>query len=389
MTEQPTYFDIMAKSDVMSLRPRKVLPPETFTDREPFKHEMRTIFHKNWLLAGLLHDLQEPGTLKPTVVAGQPIVLLRDYDHNLRCFHNVCSHRGMELVCETQKKRRRIVCPYHAWTYGLDGKLEKTPMFGNQAGDDRAVLAERLGLKEVRTATWLDFVFVNFDDEAGPFEDFAGPIQKRWENFDLSTLTYADTWTFEYDVNWKLVIENFLECYHVPYVHHQLDAGTDFEPRYPFQEGVAGRTSHIYGMGAPAFVSDGSEDDAFPTWGHSSGETPPIAEYFLGFPVFMMGLMPDFMFAWTLEPVGPEKTRHYLHYYFAGESAMDDRCAKKRQEVLDRWRRVNEEDWELVQRSGKGQHSMAWRGPVLAPGLEDNIRDFHQHVASHYGPDAE
>lgn len=371
--------DIVA-NQIDSVQPRKTLPSYTYSDRGTFEHEMRTLFRQNWLLAGRLSELAEPGTAKPVRVAGNPIILTRGSDGEVRAFHNVCSHRGMELLCQKQQGRKNLVCPYHAWTYNLEGKVVKAPHF--TGGKQRTLpesKARGLGLRPVRLETWLDFIFVNFDDNAGSLHDYLSPLKERWANYDLSVLRHGASMTYEFDTNWKLIVENFLECYHVPFVHPALNTYSSFDDRYPLKI-----NDHIMGLGSATYAPD-DDPDALPSWPMSDNDMPQKAEYFAVFPIFLIGLMPDHLFAWTLEPVGPDKTIEHLNFYFVGEEGMSEQRAEKREATLARWKQVNDEDWSVIQRIQKGHESIGFRGPLFSPSLEKNIRDF-QLVVSTYLP---
>lgn len=215
---------------------KHALPPQAYSDEGIFRRELNSLFAQSWLLAGRLSELQDAGSVLPVSVAGQPIVLVRDHNQRVRAFHNVCSHRGMQLVCQRQERRKTLVCPYHAWTYDLGGQLLKTPHFTEFSGKTLTdEFKERLSLKEIRTEVWLDFIMINFDASARPFADYIQPLSDRWRSYDLSTLRHAATMEYEFATNWKLIVENFLECYHVPFVHPSLNTLDRLDARPPLR----------------------------------------------------------------------------------------------------------------------------------------------------------
>ena len=188
------------------------LPNWFYTSEDALVLEREKLFAPTWACIGFGKDVPEPGDLRPVDFLGLPLILLRDHDGGIRVFHNVCSHRGLTLVTEPCRVRHHLRCPYHSWTYGLDGTLQKTPMIGGPgrndcAGFDRA----RHGLKAVRSAVWFDTVFVNLSGEAPPFEDFIAPLAVRWAAFDGDLIRHggADSSIFfDLQCNWKLAVEN-------------------------------------------------------------------------------------------------------------------------------------------------------------------------------------
>ena len=157
------------------------LPAAAYTSEAVFQLENERIFADSWVFAGLAHELARPGDVVPVTVAGRPVLLVRDADLEVRAFHNVCRHRCLKLVDEPCNVGPAIQCPYHSWTYRLDGALHLAPYFGGRdpravpAGFDRA----EHGLVPVRVATWHDWVFVNLNGTAPPIEDFVAPLQRH------------------------------------------------------------------------------------------------------------------------------------------------------------------------------------------------------------------
>ena len=198
------------------------LPAAAYTSEAVFQLENERIFADSWVFAGLAHELARPGDVVPVTVAGRPVLLVRDADLEVRAFHNVCRHRCLKLVDEPCNVGPAIQCPYHSWTYRLDGALHIAPYFGGRdpravpAGFDRA----QHGLVPVRVATWHDWVFVNLNGEAPPIEDFVAPLQRHLGGLDLTRMKHVVTIDLgEIAANWKLLMENFIEPYHVPFVH--------------------------------------------------------------------------------------------------------------------------------------------------------------------------
>ena len=198
------------------------LPAAAYTSEAVFALENERIFAEGWVFAGLAHELARPGDAVPVTVAGRPVLLVRDAEHEVRAFHNVCRHRCLKLVDAPCNVGPAIQCPYHSWTYRLDGALHRAPYFGGRdaraepEGFDRAAH----GLVPVRVGVWHDWVFVNLSGAAPALEDFVAPLQGHLGGFDLSRMRHVVTVDLgEIAANWKLLMENFIEPYHVPFVH--------------------------------------------------------------------------------------------------------------------------------------------------------------------------
>lgn len=193
-----------------------------------FESEVDSIFRRSWACVGRAEHVAEAGAYHATEVAGQNIIVLRDHDGVVRAFHNVCRHRGA-LLCDagTGTLKRAIKCPYHAWAYGLDGKLIGTPNVRPDEIDRSAY-----GLHGMPVAEWQGTLFVDLGGQAGPFEDYIASHDDEplaLERFNLDGLRIAHTTTREVMANWKIVVENYRECLHCPTVHPEL---VDMVPAY-------------------------------------------------------------------------------------------------------------------------------------------------------------
>lgn len=363
------------------LAERAVLPASAYTDESYLRRERKTVFQRSWLFAGFLRELFEPGTVVPVEVAGEPVIVLRDNAGELRAFHNVCSHRGSKLICERMEGRKSIVCPYHAWVYDLRGTLFRSPHF---AGTDRSELPdlprEELGLKPLRIASWLDFVFVNFDVSAEPFDQYLQPLTARWAGYDLSNLRHGASMRYDFRANWKLVVENFLESYHVPFIHRTLNTYSPFTERYQIRI-----TDHLMGIGSGRYSPAEHDGERLPSWSTSSAEDNVKAEYFSVFPTFLIGVMPDHLFAWSLDPLSADETTEHLHFYFAGDDALSPRYEPQRQTTLESWKQVNDEDWSIIERMHAGSRSSGFSRALLSRRMEKNINGFQALVVDHAG----
>ena len=197
-------------------RATETLPYSWYADPAVAAAERERIFRRSWQYAGHTGELNGPGSMFPTQVGGLPVVVVLDSGGELRAFLNVCRHRGTVLVNEPQT-RGTIQCPYHAWTYGLDGTLRGAPRSKEEPDFDAACL----GLVPVQAGTWGPFVFVNPDMEAPPLDAALGNLPEvvAENGLDVDSLRFHHRVGYEIQANWKIAIENYLECYHCQLNH--------------------------------------------------------------------------------------------------------------------------------------------------------------------------
>ena len=162
------------------------LPAKSYTDHEFWKKECNTVLSDDWLFVGFVHELKNPGDVIPLSIAGKPIFLVKNVNNEITAFHNVCSHRCLKLIDETKNVGKIIRCPYHAWSYGLNGKLKAAPHVGgaNQHNPEGFNFLDH-GLKPIRIHIWFDWIFINFNGKAKKFEEYAKPLVKRFNDIDL------------------------------------------------------------------------------------------------------------------------------------------------------------------------------------------------------------
>ncbi len=341
------------------------LPAAAYTSEAFFALENERIFADTWVFAGLAHELGRPGDVAPVTVAGRPVLLVRDAARKVRAFYNVCRHRCLKLVEEPGNVGPSICCPYHSWTYKLDGALHLAPYFGGREpraapdGFDRG----RHGLVPVKVATWHDWIFVNPSGAAPPFEDFIAPLQGRLQGVDLSRLRHVATIDLgEIAANWKLLIENFIEPYHVQFVH-STTTEQPLTDHYTVNDPGC--------LGCAVDVSGGAK------------RTDTLAQdsrYLTLFPNFMFGLyLPDQIGVHLDVPLAPDRTHQRRAIY----SLLPEPVSAERAEQLATlWRNVHVEDQVICERLQQGRVSDVAAGcGVLSPVWEDSVRSFQELVA--------
>jgi phenylpropionate dioxygenase-like ring-hydroxylating dioxygenase large terminal subunit len=210
------------------------VPAGRYTSAKYYALEQEHVFRKSWLFAAHLDEVPEPGSYMRWHNAGDPIIIVHGTDGVVRAFYNTCRHRGAPVVTQDSGCARRLVCPYHAWTYKTDGTLIGVPERQDFADLD---LATR-GLIPVRCEMFGRLIFVNFDEDAVSLADWLGPVAREWEEFGFDKLRLAARHSFDLQCNWKVAMEANMEVYHVPFIHPEtvaplVDARRNVNHFYP------------------------------------------------------------------------------------------------------------------------------------------------------------
>ena len=346
----------------MSVAGTSTLPWSWYTDPAVLRLEQERIFRRFWQYVGHAGDIAEPGSFAATRVGDVPVVLVRDEKGTLRALVNICRHRG-SIVCEGSGKRATLQCPYHAWTYGLDGRLIAAPRSEREGGIER----EELRLVPLRLETWGPLVFVNPDDEAPPLAEILEDVPERIAaaGIDVNALRFLSRAESEIDANWKICAENFLECYHCPTAHPGFSAVMDVSPdSYLLETGAWRMTQH----GPPRREPQGSYDP--------SGEVER-GQFHLFFPGTVLNVMPgrpNFSIG-PIVPLAPERTYRFLDYFVA-----PDADGAWVEEALAFDAQVSAEDRILVERVQQGVRSGLIEGGRLLPESEQLVAHFQSLV---------
>jgi choline monooxygenase len=350
---------------------RRGLPSAAFVDERWFAAEVESLVVPHWMCVALADDVAEPGDLHPFTLAGMPLLAARGRDHEVRVFHNVCSHRGSMLVDAPQCGVSRITCPYHQWMFGLDGALEHTP----HAGGFRVHTAPEIdkdvhGLRQVRSAVWNGFVFVDLSGTAVPFDEHIRPTADRLSPVDFSLLRHDRALDRDYVLqsNWKTIVENFVESYHVPQVHPDLQK---FNPMSAHFQIVGG--PHYTGQGGTAY---GASDNPEPMPGEDLPKMQGLVEQtwsyesLYSFPNFVIAPVENMLFVILAFPQSAGVTTERLLFFFYGDESMAKEHTAGRAHVADAIVQVNAEDIRIVEACQRGRRSPAFVGGVFLPRQE-------------------
>jgi len=353
------------------------LPGRYFTDETIFQLERQRIFEDSWMCVGLSADAPLKGDLAPVYAFGHPLLMAHD-GTTLRVFHNVCSHRGSILVEAPVHGRARIVCPYHSWTYKLGGELVSTPHVGGPDLHTCArVATERLGLTAVPSAQWAGHIFVNLSGKAPAFADWIRPVAERFGNIQWADLRRDAALARDLTAaaNWKIIVENFVESYHLPWVHKTLNAVNPMQRHYQ----ILGGHSYL-GQGGTGYEAERIVGSALP---RITGISDPSRyEALAVFPNLILGPLADMTFSIVILPESAERTRERIEFFFVGEESLDERFAAARHTSAEFIANVNTEDLGIIEAVQRGRHSRAFTGGQFSQAQEATSLQFQKIVAA-------
>ena len=340
------------------------LPAKSYTDENFWKKECNTVLSDGWLFVGFLHELKKPGDVIPLFIADKPILLVKNNNNEVTAFHNVCSHRCLKLVDEKKNVGKIIRCPYHSWSYDLDGKLKSAPHVGgtNQHKPKGFNFLDH-GLKSIRIHIWHDWIFINFNGKAKKFEEYAKPLIKRFNDIDLTKLKYVATLDFgKINTNWKFLIENFIEPYHVQFVH-KTTTNQPLKDHYTVVDGIC------YGSGVDVKKEDAKNNAALSV----------TSRYLSLFPNFIIGTyFPNQVGVYLNIPISPGVTSQKRIIYTTDGKKMGKEEADM---IKNIWWSVHKEDHEMCERLQEGRSSPASdEGGLLSPVWERGVQAFQKLI---------
>lgn len=334
----------------------RTLAGRYYTAPAVFAEEAERIFRRSWLCAGREEELAAAGEYFLVSPAGESVIVVRDQAGTPHAFYNVCRHRGTRLREEERGRlANSIQCPYHAWTYGLDGRLIGAPDMDEVEGFDKADYP----LHPVALESWGGFLFVNLADDPEPLVEAFAPLSDRFARFGLADLR---GWRrIEYDVraNWKLVFQNYSECLHCPVIHPRLSKLTPYRTGQndlvegPFLGGFMvlaekGGSMTMSGRSCALPVGELSDDDLERVY------------YYSSFPNLLLSLHPDYVMAHRLWPLAPDRTRIVCEWLFHPDAFRGPGFDPE--DAVEFWDVTNREDWHICELAQAGISSRKY-GP--------------------------
>ena len=381
-------LDFLSEAEIATLyRPTAEatgLPGRAY-DREFYELEQRKLFPRTWCAVAFASDIPDPGDAVPVELAGWPLIILRGKAGEISAFHNICRHRAMRVLPEPCKGRTTLSCPWHGWTYDLDGQLVATPRIGGERKNkDPAFETGGIGLKPVAVGQYLDLIFVNIAGNAPPFLEHIAPLVELVAAFDLTDLRPAERFSLVYPGNWKVSVEGTLDEYHIPFGHPQTVHGV-----YDDKPGVAHAGCTYMATSNTRQYRDAEEasagvglNDAIPP---IPRRRPSYEErtYFINiFPTGVMDVRGNRAVQGLFLPDGPERTDIVFGLYYRGADATDPAVAAVRSRTTEEFRRVFEQDIDFVRgvHENAKQRDAARLDTRFVPYWEGSVQRFQQAV---------
>jgi Rieske 2Fe-2S family protein len=333
----------------------ETLPARYYTDPAVFADELERFFCQTWICAGRADQIPNPGDFCLREIGDESIILNRDQSSAVRGFYNVCRHRGTR-ICTVDEGNfsGRIQCPYHGWTYGLDGKLIGAPHMENLPREDYP-------LNPVHCDAWDGHIFITLNPQPSPLSGQLEDLPQKFANWHMQELRFYQRRSYDVNANWKLIIQNYNECLHCPVLHPALSQLTD----YLSGDNCAPHRGYIGGsMGFKPGVETMSRDgklrrDYLPCLTEPQRQE---VQYFAVFPNLFLSLHPDYMMTHTLWPRAVDRTEILCEWHFhPREMAKPDFQAE---DAVEFWDSTNKEDWRISELSQAGIKSRAYKpGP--------------------------
>ena len=353
----------------------RTLPQRYFVSPEVLAEEQERIFSTHWMLVGHQSQIAKAGDYFVQEVAGESLIIARDQTSKVRAFYNVCRHRGTRLCEDSAGHSSTIQCPYHAWTYALDGRLVGAPHMTGETvpGFNKADYS----LHAVRVALWEGFIFVNLGDASVSIEEWFAPLAGKFSPWNMPRLRSAKRIEYDVRANWKLIFENYSECYHCPGVHPMLSKVSPYDSAEndltagPFLGGFMkvnqGKSLTMSGNTCALSVGDGNDlQQVF---------------YYSIFPNMLLSMHPEYVMVHQLWPQAPDRTLIHCDLLFHSEAF--DRSDFHPDDAIDFWDITNKGDWHVCELSQQGIASRAYQpGPYSSreslPAAWD--REYLRHV---------
>ena len=336
------------------------IPAPWYFDPRIAALERASVFSSTWQVVGRADEVRDPGQFFTAELAGEPLVVVRGDDGQLRAFYNVCRHHAAAVVAEPKGYAKQFRCPYHGWTYGIDGALKGMVEFDGVCNFDRA----RNGLVPVRVDTWENFVFVNLDGRAAPLRDFLGVVPELVAPLELSKkLHFFDRRVYTLNCNWKVYVDNYLDGgYHVPHAHKGLSSVIEYT-KYTIEN-----FDRACLQSSPLSSDSSSEAGVAAT---RQGR----AFYLWLYPNFMINAYEGVMDTNLVLPLAVDRCAVIFDYYFADVSAAAEARHKESIAVSEK---VQDEDMAICDSVQRGLGSRAYLAGRLSVRREAGEHLFHR-----------
>lgn len=336
------------------------IPSAWYTDERVFRLEQETVFSRSWQVAARTDQFRKRGDYVTSEIASEPIVMVRGRDDEVRGFFNVCRHHAAAVMTDAEGHANQMRCPYHGWTYSLEGELKGTPDFNDVCGFDRS----ENGLLPVEIAWWEKWIFARLaDDSKQSLEDFLGSdLIDQIQGINLSGLHWFERRRYTLNCNWKVFVDNYLDGgYHVPHLHKGLDSVLDYS-EYTIENGER------YCLQSSPMVSAG--DDEF-----DAVRGGARALYYWLYPNFMMNYYEGVLDTNLVLPITIDRTEVIFDFYFADVSAA---ARERNLKSVNIGELIQQEDVDICESVQRGLRSRAYQAGRLSARREAGEHLFHR-----------
>ena len=337
------------------------IPGSWYVDKNLYELELKTVFSNTWQLAGRVDQVSQPGQYVTNDIGGEPIVVVRGNDGVLRGFFNVCRHHAAAVMTEAEGKAAQLRCPYHGWTYSLEGELKGTPDFSGVCNFDRA----SNGLAPVEVAEWENWIFVKISSGNPSLHDFlTTDLVEEIKPLELTDLHWFERRHYQFDCNWKVFVDNYLDGgYHVPYLHKGLDSVLDYS-NYMIENGER------HCLQWSPLVSEGAEAQ---TGAVRKGDR---ALYYWIYPNFMINWYDGVMDTNLVIPRGVDQTEVIFDFYFP--DVVTPEARERNAASVAVGQRIQDEDVAICKSVQRGLNSRAYTAGRLSVRREAGEHLFHR-----------
>ena len=374
--QQPS--DVVVKPrDVMPVGAR-TLPAEYYVSPEYFKREMERLFASMWICAGRTEQVARAGAFFIREVLGESIVITSNPDGRVNAFYNVCRHRGTKLCTEQQGTfAGSIQCPYHAWTYDLDGRLIGAPHMDEVPHFNK----DDYPLHAVHAEVWDGHIFINLSEDPPPLADQLANLPSKFRQWRMEELTLGHRVVYDVRANWKLIIQNYNECLHCPNLHPALNKLSHYlsGENEPLQQTYMGGRMDLR-PGVATLSMDGTCPRAFLPG--LSPEDVRRVYYYAIFPNMLLSLHPDYMLVHTLWPIAPDRTINICEWHFHPDEIAREGFSPA--DAVEFWDMTNRQDWHVCELSQAGITSRAYT-PGPYSNREDLLYAFDRMIVDVHG----
>ncbi len=356
----------------------RTLDARWYLSGDVFAQEQQRIFSRAWICAGRSSQLPQPGSFIAPEIAGESLIIIRDAAGSAHAFYNVCRHRGTRLCTQPHGRfKGAIQCPYHAWTYGLDGALLTARNMESVPGFDR----RSYPLHEAALVEASGFLFVALQPQT-PFETQLEPFFEHVERWGLDRLRSAHRIRYEAACNWKLVFQNYSECYHCPVIHPQLERLSPWD---------SGRNDLMEGPILGGYMTLRDEHGSLTVGGVTVREPISTLEphdrgrvyYYTIFPSLLLSLHPDYVMAHYIRPMSPNRTEIVCEWLFSASAMAREDFNPS--DAVEFWDLTNRQDWNVSELTQLGLASRSYTPGPYAAG-EGLLHAFDRHYLSVMAP---